>query len=173
MYAMSPPPRPRSARYALVAPQKSFIVMLSALTNKRRELLAAWLSPLAIVPLWAAYLSLGFHPNRSGMFFAFWVMVVIGYPTMFFLALPAWRGESARGGVSWMKLLCYGAVLGSIVPVLLGGFVVCGALLDRNEYFLAGAIRESVETLLEGGCMGIAIAVAFKLIADSFKAEPS
>jgi hypothetical protein len=168
-----PPPRPRSARYALVAPQKAFIVMPSALTNKRRELLAAWLSPLAIVPLWAVYLWFGLYPDRSGMFFAFWVMVVIGYPTMFFLALPAWRSANERGGVSWMRLLFYGAVFGSIVPVLLYGFVVCSTILSSSKYLWNGVIREGVEILLIGAAMGVAISAAFKLIASDRKSDPS
>lgn len=115
----------------------------------------------------------GLYPDGSGMFFAFWVMLVIGYPTMFFLALPAWGSTSARGGVGWMRLLFWGIVLGSVAPALLGGFAVCGALLDRNKYILAGAIRESVEMLLIGACMGITTAVAFKLIAYGLKSQPS
>lgn len=147
--------------------------MLPDSTNKRRELLAAWLSPLAIVPLWALFLWFGLYPDRSGMFFAFWVMVVIGYPTMFFLALPAWRSANERGGVSWMRLLFYGAVFGSIVPVLLYGFVVCSALLNSSKYFWNSVIREGVEILLIGACMGIATAVAYKLIACSSISEPT
>ena len=147
--------------------------MLPDMTNKRRELFAAWLSPLAIVPLWAVFLWFERYPDRSGMFFAFWVMLVIGYPTMFFLALPAYRSASERGGVSWKRLLSCGAVLGSIVPVLLYSVAVCSALLNREKYFLSGVIREAVEILLIGMCMGIAIATAFKLIASSPKSELS
>jgi hypothetical protein len=105
------------------------------------------------------------------IFFAFWVMVVIGYPTMFFLALPAWRSANERGGVSWMRLLLYGAALGSIVPVLMNGFMLCNAILNSSKYFWIVVLRECVEILLIGAGMGVAVAAAFKLIAGGRKSD--
>ena len=120
-----------------------------------------------------AFLSFGRYPDRSGIFLAFWVMVFVAYPTMFFLALPAWRSAQERGSVSWPRLLLQGAALGLIVPMLLYGFVVCSALLTSSKYFSVGVLGEGVEILLMGAGFGIAIAAAFKLIASGLKSESS
>ncbi len=145
---------------------------MQRLTTTRREFYAAWVSPLAVLPVFAVLLYVGQYGDPAGMFSALWVMVVVAYPTMFFLALPAWRNATERGAVSWTRVLLYGAALGSIVPFLMAVVLVCVALRDGRKYGVLSAVQECLAMLVLGLVCGIAIAITFRLIAGSPKAVP-
>jgi hypothetical protein len=139
--------------------------MFSRLDEKSRERLAAWISPFAVFLPWSIVLQFERYTGRAGMFFAAYVMVVIGYPTMFFLALPSWRDTKERDRVCWTRSIAFGAMFGALVPLLLTMLIACSALIQNSANDLKGVAIECFEMISIGIVMGAAVACVFHLIA--------
>ncbi len=155
-----PPPRPRSARYALSERMRK-----SPLT--RREIVATLVSPALVAGTILCWILLSDTVGFPQ--FVIWLSLIYGYPLTLVAGVPLWLWCKRKYGISWPKVLVGGAVCGSIVPVLMYVPVLLSSVSTKNNWHTQEVVAELLRFALGGALLGIAIALTFRLVAGAPK----